>query len=184
MGASLPAYFNGRPNTKGENHESKDIAGGSVRHGRQSRRSCGDAVCGLGWCIAGIRFQRADASRLHAREYRRQLHEYRGRRCVVAVSLSSALALAELPVPGQQTVRVLALVARRLAHLVEDAHPLAPVRLGIRPASRADVFVRCLSRHVSHASILLIVSSIWQTGLSKTLSAFVKSVRYYGKLRG
>ena len=101
----------------------------------------------------------------------------------VAVSLSSALALAELPVPGQQTVRVLAFVARRLAHLVEDAHSLGPVRLGIRPASRADVFVRCLSRHVSHASILRIVSSIWQTGSSEALPAFVESVCYYGKLR-
>ena len=102
---------------------------------------------------------------------------------VVAVSLPAAIVLAELPVPGQQTVRVLALVARRLAHLVEDTHSLGSVRLGIRPALHADVLVRCLSRHVSHASILLMVSSIWQTGLPKTLSAFAKGVRYYGKLR-
>ena len=38
-----------------------------------------------------------------------------------------------------QTVRVLALVAGRLAHLVEDASSLGSVRLGIRPALRADV---------------------------------------------
>ena len=57
---------------------------------------------------------------------------------------------------------------------------LSPI---FRPALRADVFARCLSRHVSHASILHIVSSIWQTGSSETSSAFVESVRYYGKLR-
>jgi hypothetical protein len=37
---------------------------------------------------------------------------------LVAVSLSSALVLSELPAAGQQAVRVLALVARRLAHIV------------------------------------------------------------------
>ena len=58
-----------------------------------------------------------------------------------AVCLPPAPVLAELPVPGQQTVRVLALVARRLAHLVEDALPLGAVRLGVRPALRADVLV-------------------------------------------
>ena len=46
-----------------------------------------------------------------------------------------------LKVLGQQTVRVLALVARRLAHLVEDAFSLGAVRLGVRPALRADVLV-------------------------------------------
>ena len=64
---------------------------------------------------------------------------------IVAVGLPPALALTELPVPGQQAVRVLALVARRLAHLVEDAAALGAVRLGIRPALRAYVLVRCHS---------------------------------------
>ena len=62
-------------------------------------------------------------------------------RDVVAVGLSSALALAELPVPGQQTVRVFSFVARRLAHLVQDALSICTVRLGVRPALRADVLV-------------------------------------------
>ena len=58
---------------------------------------------------------------------------------VFAVCIPPALALAELPVPGQQTVRVFAFVARRLAHLVEDAASLGAVRLSIRPALRAYV---------------------------------------------
>ena len=42
-----------------------------------------------------------------------------------AVGPAPALAFAELPVAGQQTVRVLALVSRRLAYLVEYLAALA-----------------------------------------------------------
>ena len=58
---------------------------------------------------------------------------------VLAIRLPPALVFAELPVPGQQTVRVFSFVARRLAHLVQDALSICTVRLGVRPALHAYV---------------------------------------------
>ena len=56
--------------------------------------------------------------------------------------------------------------------------PLGHTPCALCLCTRLSPFVTCFP--CLHFTM---VSSIWQTGLPKTLSAFVKSVRYYGKLR-
>ena len=63
----------------------------------------------------------------------------------LGVGRSAAFVLPELPAARQEPVRVLPLVAGRLAHIVQHALALCTVCLGVRPPLRAYVFACCQS---------------------------------------
>ena len=63
----------------------------------------------------------------------------------LALLFSCVSAFAEPAAAGQQAVGVLAFIACRLAHFVEDAASLLSVRLGVCPTSSTYVLACCLA---------------------------------------